>query len=69
MLFRSILNRYDRQIESAIGNSIYEFDMYPGTECKESSDYHEASLGDENYILATKQLTGVKFELPKKCAL
>lgn len=68
-IFFLVLNRYDRQIEWAIGSSIYAFDMYPGTECKVSFDYREASLGDENYILATKQATGVKFELPRKCAL
>ncbi|MBB2926992.1 hypothetical protein [Paraburkholderia silvatlantica] len=68
-IFFLVLNRYDQQIESTIRSSIYEFDMYPGTECKASSDYHEASLGDENYILAEKQSIGVKFELPRKCAL
>ncbi|MEW9904053.1 hypothetical protein [Pseudomonas putida] len=64
-----LLNRYDQQIELAIGKSIYEFDMYPGTECKMGFSYRQASLGDENYILASKQSTGITFEPPKKCAL
>ncbi|MCU0121718.1 hypothetical protein N8H74_25950 [Pseudomonas sp. B2M1-30] len=67
--FLLLLNRYNQQIESTIGASIFEFDMYPGTECKIDSSYRQASLGDENYILASKQSTGIKFEPPKKCAL
>ncbi|WNZ81908.1 hypothetical protein [Pseudomonas sp. P108] len=67
--FLLLLNRYNQQIELAIGNSIYEFDMYPGTECKTAFSYRQASLGDENYVLASKQSTGITFEPPKKCAL
>jgi hypothetical protein len=67
--FLLLLNRYNQQIELTIGKSIYEFDMYPGTECKMASGYHQASLGDENYVLASKQSTGITFEPPKKCAL
>jgi hypothetical protein len=67
--FLLLLNRYSQQIESAIGKSIYGFDMYPGTECKMGFSYRQASLGDENYILASKQSTGITFEPPKKCAL
>lgn len=67
--FFLLLNRYDQQIEWAVGQSIYEFDMYPGTECKMGLSYRQASLGDENYILASKKSTGITFESPKKCAL
>lgn len=67
--FFLLLNRYGQQIEWTIGQSIYEFDMYPGTECKMGLSYRQASLGDENYILASKQSTGITFESPKKCAL
>lgn len=67
--FTHTIDLYGREIESAIGNSIYIFDMYPGTECKNMSDYRAASLGDENYILAVKQAGGIKFEPPRKCAL
>ncbi|QJP73405.1 hypothetical protein [Burkholderia glumae] len=67
--FLFLLSRYNQQIELTIGKSIYEFDMYPGTECKMASGYHQASLGDENYVLASKQSTGITFESPRKCAL
>jgi hypothetical protein len=67
--FFLLLNRYNQEIELVIGKSIYEFDMYPGTECKTGLDYRQASLGDENYILASKRSTGITFEAPKKCAL
>ncbi|RON80665.1 hypothetical protein [Pseudomonas fluorescens] len=67
--FLLLLNRYNQQIEVAIGKSIYEFDMYPGTECRTGLSYRQASLGDENYILASKRSTGITFEPPKKCAL
>jgi len=65
----AITNRYSQQIDLAIGRSIYEFDMYPGTECKDTFGYRQASLGDENYILASKQSTGVVFAPPRKCSL
>ncbi|MCX4163588.1 MULTISPECIES: hypothetical protein [Paraburkholderia] len=68
-VFFLVLNRFGPQIERTIGNSIYAFDMYPGTECRTASGYRQAPLGDENYVLATRQSGGVKFELPRKCAL
>lgn len=67
--FFFVLNRCSKQIEWLISNSIFQFDMYPGTECKGRLDYRYASLGDENYILATKQSDRVVFEAPTKCAL
>ena len=67
--FFLLLNRFGPQIERTIGNSIYAFDMYSGTECRTASGYRQAPLGDENYVLATRQSGGVKFEVPRKCAL
>lgn len=67
--FLFLINRYDHQIDLAIGRSIYEFDMYSGTECTTDFNYRQASLGDENYILASEKSTGITFEKPKKCPL
>lgn len=67
--FLFVINKYSQQIELTIGRSIYEFDMYPGTECKTAYGYRQASLGDENYILASKQSVGITFENPRKCSL
>ncbi|WP_146122303.1 hypothetical protein [Burkholderia multivorans] len=68
-IFLYVLRENNPRIERLIGNSIYEFDMYPGVECKMASNYRTASLGDENYVTAAKEATGVRFELPRKCAL
>ncbi len=67
--FFNMASRNAKGINSTIGKSIYEFDMYPGTECKSDSSYRYASLGDENYILASKKVGVIKFDPPKKCAL
>jgi len=67
--FYFVINRYGAQIESTIANSIYTFDMYPGTECKSTTEYRVAFLGDENYILATKTALGISFDKPQKCSL
>lgn len=68
-LFIRVMEGNSGRIESAIANSIYWFDMHPGTECKNSEGYRVAGLGDENYILASKTALGVKFEKSRKCAL
>lgn len=68
-IFLHALGENNPRIEWLIANSIYELDMYPGVECKMPSNYRTASLGDENYVTAAKGVTGVKFELPRKCAL
>ncbi|AXW62549.1 hypothetical protein CJO94_12110 [Ralstonia solanacearum] len=68
-VFINVMNGYSSQIESAIGTSIYLFDMHPGTECKNAEGYRVAALGDENYILASKTMLGVKFEKSRKCTL
>jgi hypothetical protein len=65
----STFDQYSHQIESSIGDIIYAFDMYPGTECKVGAGYRVSALGDENYVLATKSSLGVKFEKPRKCSL
>lgn len=45
-IFLLLLNRYNQQIELTIGKSIYEFDMYPGTECKMATmSRHPAMTG------------------------
>lgn len=64
------VNENEQKIESSIKQMIFQFDMYPGTECKVGPHYRTAALGDENYLLASRTSSGtVLFEKPRKCPL
>lgn len=68
-IFSYTINQHSHQIEWVISKSIYEFDMYPGTECKLEDGARYASLGDEKFVTATQGADGIKFGPPRKCAL
>lgn len=63
------LVRYEKSINSAITNSIYYFDMYSGQECNEFAGHRVLSLGNDNYMLATKNSHEIIFHAPQKCPL
>ena len=68
-LFVSTVTAHSQAIESAIGTSIFIFDMYPGTECDATAGSRVAALGDERFLIASKIQDKVTFGKPRKCVL
>jgi hypothetical protein len=61
-------NWYDEFTTQKISSLVYEFDMYPGTECKLSDGSKIAPLGDAKFLVAKKQASGkIDFSPPIKC--
>lgn len=61
-------NWYDEFTAQKISSLVYEFDMYPGTECKLSDGSKIAPLGDAKFLVAKKQASGkIDFLPPIKC--
>jgi hypothetical protein len=61
-------NWYDEFTAQKISSLVYEFDMYPGTECKLTDGAKIAPLGDAKFLVAKKQESGnIDFLPPIKC--